>query len=82
MEISEIFKRINQSGLNYVLFTGNTGIQNSINGTSDFDILVSKKDGHAFEKMMLDIGVKEEYQHLTNSTLALIILFFSTKKMN
>ena len=58
MEISEIFKRINQSGLNYVLFTGNTGIQNSINGTSDFDILVSKKDGHAFEKMMLDIGCK------------------------
>ena len=66
MEISNIFKKINSSSLSYVLISGNTNINNSIQGKSDFDLLVKKSDRQAFELLILNLGFKRRISTFDN----------------
>lgn len=57
-KIYHIFNQINSSGLRYFQFKGNTNLDNSFSGKSDFDIIVHEDDFEKFEDLILNIGFK------------------------
>jgi len=67
MDINQIFKKINDSKLEYILMTGNVDLEKAFKGKGDFDILVDKKDGQSFELLLLNLGFKRRISTFNNS---------------
>ncbi|MCH8535331.1 MAG: hypothetical protein LAT51_09710 [Flavobacteriaceae bacterium] len=61
IDIYEVFKSINHTGVRYCCFKSTEHLEASFNGKTDFDILVNPEDYYTFVELLFKLGFKKRH---------------------